>query len=189
MYKALVIGASFGGLEALKEIIPQLPKNFHLAVIVVLHIGENPNSSFIKYLNDISHLHVKEADEKEHIYSGTVYFAPPNYHLMIENDETFTLSTDSKIHHSRPAIDVLFETAAWCYKKDLIGVVLSGLNQDGAYGLLQINHLGGACIVQDPENAIAKIMPSAAYKTAKPQFITPLNQIADKIIALTKTAE
>lgn len=184
MYKALVIGTSFGGLEALKAIIPQFPKDLPLAVIVVLHIGENQNDSFIRYLNEISLLHVKEAEDKEQVEAGTVYFAPPNYHLLIENDESFSLSTDPKVNHSRPSIDVLFETAAWCYKNRLIGTILSGLNQDGAYGLLQINDLGGICIVEDPENAIARIMPSAAYKIAKPQFITPLHQIAKKIIEL-----
>lgn len=184
MYKALVIGTSFGGLEALKAIIPQFPKNLPLAVIVVLHIGENQNDSFIRYLNEISLLHVKEAEDKEQIEAGTVYFAPPNYHLLIENDASFSLSTDPKVNHSRPSIDVLFETAAWCYKNKLIGTILSGLNQDGAYGLLQINDLGGICIVENPENAIARIMPSAAYKIAKPQFITPLHQIAKKIIEL-----
>jgi len=187
MYKALVIGTSFGGLEALKAIIPLFPKDFPLAVIVVLHIGENQNDSFIRYLNDISLLHVKEAEDKEQILAGTIYFAPPNYHLLIEGDESFSLSTDSKVNHSRPSIDVLFETAAWCYKQRLIGVVLSGLNQDGAYGLLQINDLGGICIVEDPENAIARIMPSAAHKIANPQFITPLHQIAEKIIQLVRS--
>lgn len=181
MYKALVIGTSFGGLEALKAIIPQFSKGFPLAVIVVLHIGENQNDSFIRYLNEISQLHVKEAEDKERISTGTVYFAPPNYHLLIEADESFSLSTDPKVNHSRPSIDVLFETAAWCYKQKLIGIVLSGLNHDGAYGLLQINDLGGMCIVEDPENAIAQIMPSAANKIAKPQFITPLHDIAEKI--------
>ncbi|MDE5421376.1 chemotaxis protein CheB [Ancylomarina sp. DW003] len=187
MYKALVIGTSFGGLEALKAIIPLLPKDFPLAVIAVLHIGDNQNDSFIRYLNDISQLEIKEAEEKEAIYPGKVYFAPPNYHLLIEGDETVTLSTESKVHHSRPSIDVLFETAAWCYRDQLIGLVLSGLNQDGAYGLLQIKELGGICIVEDPDNAIARIMPSAAHKIAKPQFIIPLHQIADKIITLINT--
>lgn len=187
MYKALVIGTSFGGLEALKAIIPEFSKDLPLAVIVVLHIGENQNDSFIRYLDNISQLHVKEAEDKEQISLGTVYFAPPNYHLLIEDDESFSLSTDPKVNHSRPSIDVLFETAAWCYKQKLIGVVLSGLNQDGAYGLLQINDLGGICIVEDPENAIARIMPSAAHKIAKPQFITSLHQIAEKINELLRS--
>jgi len=187
MYKALVIGTSFGGLEALKAIIPAFPEDFPLAVIVVLHIGQNPNDSFVHYLNDISQLEVKEAEEKEELSQGTVYFAPPNYHLLIEDDETFTLSTDPKVHHSRPSIDVLFETAAWTFKKDLIGLILSGLNQDGSYGLLQINELGGVCMIEDPQNAQARIMPSAAYKIAKPQFIIPLEQIADKIIEIVKS--
>lgn len=187
MYKALVIGTSFGGLEALKATIPLFPKNFPLAIIAVLHIGDNPNDSFIRYLNSISKLNVKEAEEKEQIKAGTVYFAPPNYHLLIENDETFALSTDSKVHHSRPSIDVLFETAAWCYRNKLIGLILSGLNEDGAWGLHQINEMGGICIVEDPENAIARIMPSAAFKIAKPQYIIPLHQISDKIIELVNS--
>jgi len=187
MYKALVIGTSFGGLEALKAIIPTFPKDFPLVVAVVLHIGQNPNDSFIHFLNDISQMKVKEAEEKEKLRPGTVYFAPPNYHLSIEDDETFSLSTDPKIHHSRPSIDVLFETAAWTYKQNLIGVILSGLNQDGAYGLLQINEMGGICMIEDPQNAQARIMPSAAYKIAKPQFILPLDQIAEKIIEIVKS--
>lgn len=184
MYKALVIGTSLGGLEALKAIIPHLPQNFPLAVVAVLHIGDKQNDSFIRYLNDISKVQVKEAEEKEQICAGTVYFAPPNYHLHIETDETFSLSTDRKVHHSRPSIDVLFETAAWCYNDTLIGVILSGLNQDGAHGLLQINNLGGVCIVEDPDSAIARIMPSAASNIAKPQFIKPLNQIVKTIFSL-----
>lgn len=187
MYKALVIGTSFGGLEALKATIPLFPKDFPLAIIVVLHIGDNPNNTFIHYLNEISQLNVKEAEEKEQILAGTVYFAPPNYHLLIENDETFTLSTDSKVHYSRPSIDVLFETAAWCYKDKLIGLILSGLNEDGAYGLHQVNEMGGVCIVEDPDNAIARIMPSAAFQIAKPQFILPLHQISEKIIEIVNS--
>lgn len=184
MYKALVIGTSYGGIEALKATIPSFPKDFPLPVIVVLHIGDNPNDSFIEYLNTLSQLNVKEAQEKEVISKGTVYFAPPNYHLLIEENETFSLSTDPKVHHSRPSIDTLFETAAWCYKNSAIGLILSGLNQDGAYGLLQIKDFGGLCIVQDPHTAVAKIMPAAACNTAQPQFIKPLNQIVKTILEL-----
>ena len=185
MTKALVIGTSYGGLEALKAIIPLLPKDFPLPVLVVLHIGDNTNDPFINYLENLSKLHVKEAEEKESISKGTVYFAPPNYHLLIEDDKTISLSTDPKVHHSRPAIDVLFESAAWQYKNHLIGVILTGLNQDGANGLKTIKEFGGHTIVETPDQAIASVMPLAAIETAEPDFILPLDEIAAKVIKLS----
>lgn len=181
MLKAIVIGTSYGGLEALKAIIPHLPKDFSLAVIVVLHIGDNNNQSFINYLDKKSNIKVKEAEEKEEIKAGTVYFAPPNYHLLIEDDSTIALSTDSKINHSRPSIDVLFETAAWQYKNQLVGILLTGLNKDGALGLKDIQKFGGITIVEDPGTAIATIMPASAIKIMKPDYILKLDQISEKI--------
>lgn len=184
MFKVVVIGTSYGGLEALKAIIPNLPEDYPLAILVVLHIGDNNNNAFIEHLNSISLLRVKEAEEKEKICSGTAYFAPPNYHMMVESNETITLTTDSKVHHSRPSIDVLFESAAWNYKNKIIGVILSGLNQDGAYGLLQIKDCGGVTIVENSEKAVASIMPAAAITMVQPQFILPLNEISSKLINL-----
>lgn len=186
MLKAIVIGTSYGGLEALKAIIPHLPKEFSLAVIVVLHIGNNKNQSFVNYLDEKSHIKVKEADEREEIKAGTVYFAPPNYHLLIEDDSTITLSVDSKINHSRPSIDVLFETAAWHYKNQLIGILLTGLNNDGAFGLNEIQKFGGITIVENPRTATATIMPASAIKIMKPDFILHLNQISKKISELIR---
>lgn len=181
MYKTIVIGTSYGGLEALKTIIPYFPKDFSLAILVVLHIGENNNDHFINYLNNKSNLIVKEAEDKEIIKAGTVYFAPPNYHLLVDIDSQIALSIDSRIHHSRPSIDVLFETAAWQYKNQLIGILLTGLNQDGAYGLKEIQKFGGFTIVENPDTAIATIMPASAIKIMKPDCILHLNDISKKI--------
>lgn len=186
MLKAIVIGTSYGGVEALKAIIPHLPKNFALAVLIVLHIGDHKNDSFVNYLNKKSKIPVKEAEEKEEIKAGTVYFAPPNYHLLVENDSTIALSADPKIHHSRPSIDVLFESAAWHYKNQLIGILLTGLNHDGAQGIKEIQKYGGITIVENPETAIATIMPASAIEIMKPDYILNSNQIFQKINELSE---
>ncbi len=190
MYKALVIGTSYGGLEALKTILPYFPKDFPLAVLIVLHIGDNGNDHFVNHLNNYCNLIVKEAEDKEMIKAGVVYFAPSNYHLIVDGNSQVALSVDSKIHHSRPSIDVLFESAAWHYQEKLIGVLLTGLNQDGASGLKEIQEFGGATIVENPNSAMASIMPAAAIKLIKPNFILEIDQVANEIIKLiqqTKT--
>ncbi len=186
MYKAIVIGTSYGGLEALKTIIPYFPKEFPLAILIVLHIGDNKNNHFVNYLNNNCNLIVKEAEDKEIIKAGSIYFAPPNYHLLVDESSQIALSVDSKIHHSRPSIDVLFESAAWHYQNKLIGILLTGLNQDGASGLKEIQEFGGITIVENPNNAMASIMPAAAIKLIKPDFILETDEIASEIIKLIK---
>jgi len=185
MYKAIVIGTSFGGLEALQIILPKLDSDFRLPVIVVLHIGEHDNLVFIRHMNSLCSLTVKEAENNEPISSGCIYFAPPNYHLLVEDNFSFTLSTEEKLNFSRPSIDILFESAAWVYTEYLIGVVLSGANSDGANGLKIIKEFGGTTIVQNPCSAIAPAMPRAALKTARPDFRLKLEEIAEKLIELT----
>lgn len=184
MYKAIVIGTSFGGLEALKLILPRFEKNFPLPVIIVLHIGGHSNDVFVNFLNDACQLTVKEVESNEPVFPGFIYFAPPNYHLLIEDNYTFSLSTDEKLNFSRPSIDVLFESAAWVYRHELIGVVLTGANSDGANGLKIIKEMGGKTIIQNPCDAIAPIMPRAALKIAKPEISVDLENIADKLIEL-----
>jgi len=184
MYKAVVIGTSFGGLQALKLILTQLPALFPLPVIVVLHIGDHDNEIFLKYMNEICVLHVKEAECNEPIQKGFIYFAPPNYHLLIETDFTFSLSTDEKHNFSRPSIDVLFESAAWTYGKSLIGVVLTGANSDGAMGLKIIKDYGGMTLVENPGSAIAPAMPRAAIKLSEPHLQCNLDQIGPELVRL-----
>lgn len=184
MYKAIVIGASFGGLEALKIILPKFSTGFPVPVIVVLHIGDHNNETFLSYMNAMCPLQVKEAESNEPIKEGFIYFAPPNYHLLIESDFTFSLTTDEKHNYSRPSIDVLFESAAWAYTKNLIGVVLTGANSDGALGLKTIKDYGGMTVIQNPCSALSPTMPMAALKIAIPEYRLKLENIGDKLIEL-----
>ncbi|MGM0620900.1 MAG: chemotaxis protein CheB [Bacteroidota bacterium] len=185
MIKAIVIGASFGGMEAIKNLSFMLPSNFKIPIIAVLHIGSNTIDTFLSMLNKKSHYNVKEAEEKKLIKSGNFYFAPPNYHLQVEDNFKFSLSTDEKVNFSRPSIDVLFETAAWSFKNELIGVLLTGSNNDGANGLKTIREYGGITIVENPETAFAKTMPETAVKNSNPHYILDLKDIAGKITELT----
>lgn len=184
MYNAIVIGTSYGGLEALKFILPKLEQGFPLPVIIVLHIGDHSNDAFISLMNGSCALEVKEAESNEPIRAGVIYFAPPNYHLLIEDDFTFSLSTDERINFSRPSIDVLFESAAWVYNKSLMGIILTGANSDGAIGLKTIKNLGGLTIVQNPCTSLSPAMPRAAIKTCKPDLRLKLEDIPDQIIKL-----
>lgn len=179
--KAVVIGASFGGMEAIRNLLVKLPENFELPIIIVLHIGSNKINAYLSQLNHKINRKVKEAEEKEPISRKTVYFAPPNYHLQIESDFTFSLSTDPKINFSRPSIDVLFETAAWTFKDKLIGVLLTGSNNDGAAGLFTIKKYGGITLVENPETAMANSMPRAALELFKPDDVLDIEKIAEKI--------
>lgn len=186
MFKAVVIGTSFGGLEALKLILPRFDNDFPIPVVVVLHIGSHRNDIFVDYLNSICQLTVKEVDEGEAVSPGHIYFAPPNYHLLVNDNNTFALSTDEKVNFSRPAIDVLFESAAWVYKKSLIGVILTGANSDGAVGMKTIKRLGGTTIVQNPSGAISPVMPEFAIEASTPDFVLEIEDIAEKLIELSK---
>jgi two-component system, chemotaxis family, protein-glutamate methylesterase/glutaminase len=183
-YKAVVIGVSSGGLNALKIIIPALPAQFPLAVIIVQHIGATSDSYWIRALNKLSSVNVKEAEEKEIIRKGFVYVAPPNYHLLVEKDETFTLTIDERVNFARPAIDVLFESAADAYREKLIGIVLTGANNDGAAGLKKIKENGGLAIAQNPATAESPYMPASAIRTAHPHHIFSLHEIPQRLIEL-----
>ena len=137
-YQAVVIGVSAGGFETLNELLPLIPSGITVAVIIVQHLHPQQDGFFIESLNNACSVPVREAEQKEPAVPGTVYFAPPNYHLLLETDKTFSLSIDEKVNFSRPSIDVLFETAAEAYGPGLIGVILTGASKDGASGLQRI---------------------------------------------------
>lgn len=186
MIKTIVIGASFGGIEAIKKLLSGLPASFNIPIAVVLHIGSNNINTFISSLDKISHYKVKEAEEKEIIMPRKMYFAPPNYHLQFEKNFAFSLSTDEKVNYSRPSIDVLFETAAWAFGNELLGILLTGSNNDGANGLKTINDFGGITIVENPKTAFAKTMPETAIAKSKPNYILDLEEIAKKITEIAR---
>jgi len=186
-YEAIVIGSSAGGLNALKILFRGLSEGFHIPLIIVQHISADSENYLIQILNDIRVLQVKEADEKEQPMPGMAYLAPPNYHLLLEPDRTFTLTIDERVNYARPSIDVLFETAAEAYKDKLIGIILTGANNDGSRGLKRIKELGGLTIVQDPDTAEVESMPRAAIQTSVTDHILPLEEIAAFLNSLTES--
>ena len=183
-YEAIVIGVSSGGMNALKFIFSALPAGFRLPIIIVQHISAHSDNEWINILNDKSNLTIKEADEKEKIEIGNVYIAPANYHLLIENDKTFSLTIDEYVNFARPSIDVLFESAAESYKHKLIGIVLTGSNNDGAKGIKRIKEYGGLAIIQDPETAESPTMPASAIAAIEPDYILSLEKIIELLIKL-----
>lgn len=183
-YEAIVIGVSSGGMNALKIISSTLPTHFNLPIIIVQHLSAHSDSHWIKLLNEKSRLNVKEADEKEKIEKGNIYIAPPNYHLLIEKDKTFSLTIDERVNFARPSIDVLFESAAEAYKNKLIGIVLTGSNSDGTKGIKRIKDYGGLAIIQDPNTADSEYMPKSAIAAIKPDYIVSLEEIVELLIKI-----
>jgi two-component system chemotaxis response regulator CheB len=187
-FSAVVIGTSAGGTQVLTQILPGLPANFPLPVIIVQHLHPLQSGASLIYAGCGSALKLKDADEKEVLRAGFVYFAVPNYHLLIEADHSLSFSIDPRVHFTRPAVDVLFESAAYVYGASLIGIVLSGLNQDGAAGLRRIKQRGGLTIVQDPAEAEFNAMPLAAIDAATPAHILKADGILHLLISLTTPA-
>lgn len=183
-YDMVVIGASAGGLRALKAVLCGLPSDFSLAVAIAQHIAATSNGDWIQLLNAGCNFPVKEAEEKERISSGTAYVAPANYHLLVERDHSFSLTVDAPVNYARPSIDVLFETAADAYRERLVGIVLTGANADGAAGLRQIRDNGGLVVAQHPDTAEATAMPAAAILAVEPELILSPPVIGDLLYSL-----
>src|ERR1700761_4480588 len=158
----IVIGASAGGVQALSELLPALPAESKTAVFVVLHLPRDRPSLLVEVFSHKCLLTVREAQDKEPVGPGTVYFAPPNYHLLVDAGPQLSLSADDLVHHSRPSIDVLFESAVDVYGARLLGIVLTGANDDGAEGLAAIHAAGGITVIQQPDSAQAKQMVVSA---------------------------
>jgi two-component system chemotaxis response regulator CheB len=184
--EAVVIGASAGAVEALKTLLTVVPKAARVPVVIVVHLPPNRPSLLPELFAPRCAARVREPEDKEPVSAGTVWFAPSNYHLLIERDRTFSLSVDEPVNFSRPSIDVLFESAADAYGNALCGIVLTGANQDGSLGASVIRSDGGLVIVQDPNTAEASQMPSAAISRANPQIIASIPEIADLIYQATK---
>jgi two-component system chemotaxis response regulator CheB len=177
--EAVVIGTSAGGIEALGYLLPNIPQDCRKTFLVVQHIAPSSDSSFIRLLSKQCSVNVREACNTEEIKPGTIYFAPPDYHLLVEKDFTLSVNVDEKVNYSRPSIDVLFETAAEAFGFRLTGILLTGVNKDGSVGLKRISDMGGTTIVQSPEDAAFSEMPESAIKLFKPDRILTLSQIAE----------
>ncbi|HKO60181.1 MAG TPA: chemotaxis protein CheB [Pyrinomonadaceae bacterium] len=175
----VVVGTSRGGLKACQTLLSGLDANFPVPVVIVQHRGKD-ESSLCDYLNRTSPLPVSEPEDKETILSGHVYLAPRDYHLLVDGT-SFALSIDPPVGYARPSIDVLFESAGDQYKDRTIGVILTGVNRDGARGLAAIKSHGGLTMVEDPATAAHAEMPKAAVDQVHPDWILPLNEIAARL--------
>jgi two-component system, chemotaxis family, protein-glutamate methylesterase/glutaminase len=185
-YQVIVIGGSAGAMAVLVELLPGFPADFPVPIVIAIHLHPRQDNAHIERLASQCALRVKEADEKEPIQAGTIYLAPPNYHLLIENDRTFSLSIDERVNYARPAIDVLFETAAQVYGPQTIGVVLTGANNDGASGLRLIKERGGLAIVQDPRTAESTYMPQAALEATQVDHLLSVPEIGKLLLKIVQ---
>lgn len=160
----VVIGGSAGAIDVLRQLLPRLSTRFKPTVAIVIHLPPEGPLVLHQLLAGPDTPPMKVAEDKEPVEAGTIYFAPPDYHLLIEGGRTFALSIDPRVQFARPAIDVLFESAAEAYRDRLMGVILSGANSDGAAGLKAIADAGGMTVVQSLESAEMIAMPAAALQ-------------------------
>jgi two-component system chemotaxis response regulator CheB len=172
--EAIVIGASAGGVDALVELLPALPGDFGPATVCILHVPADRESRLAELFAARLSLPVLEAQDKQPLEPGTVYFAGAGYHLSIEQDRVFSLSCEPPVHYARPAIDVLMESAADAYGTALAGILLTGANIDGAAGMQRIRQRGGLTVVQDPKEAQAATMPAEAIRLCDAHLVLPL---------------
>jgi two-component system chemotaxis response regulator CheB len=176
--KCVVIGGSAGSLKVLMGILPNLAESLNFPIIIILHRKNDRRSSLETLLNNSCSLLVKEAEDKESLRNGVIYVAPPDYHLLIERDHSLSLDASEKVIWSRPSIDVTFQSASEVYQKHLMGVLLSGANNDGTLGLQKIKESGGKIIIQDPEDADMPVMPQLALDKVKPDYLLKARDIA-----------
>jgi two-component system, chemotaxis family, protein-glutamate methylesterase/glutaminase len=182
-YEIIVVGTSWGGLLALRELIDGLPTAFRLPLVVIQHRHKGSDHLLASLLQDHTALSVCEVEDKTPIEAGAVYIAPADYHLLFEGD-SFALSTDEPVRYSRPSIDVSFESAADAYADRAVGVVLTGANEDGARGLQRIAERGGLALVQRPATAESPAMPAAAIRVVPTARVLTIREIAATLASL-----
>jgi two-component system chemotaxis response regulator CheB len=180
----VVVGASWGGLEVLREILGGLPGGLGAAVVIAQHRSPDSHpTAFRDLLGATTRLQVREADDKDELRPGTVFVAAPDYHLHVD-EHSLSLSTDERVQFARPSVDVLFSSAAESHRERCVGVVLTGANADGAEGLARIVQLGGAAIVQDPNTATRGEMPRAALAAVPDARVCAVDEIAPALVEL-----
>lgn len=184
----IAIGASLGGFNALLEVFRALPPTLSVPIVLVQHrgAGPEPETTLAGMLSRATALAVVEAEDKTAMKPGTIYLAPADYHLLIEERGTLALSIDAPVRSARPSIDVLFETAADAYHDRLLAVLLTGASADGAAGLSHVKRRGGCAIVQDPATAECATMPSAGIAAAHVDYVLPLGRIGEHLRSLVE---
>lgn len=184
MYKAIVIGGSAGSFQVLTKILSSLPKTFNIPVLLCMHRLKHVRSGFLEALSIKSNLPIIEPDDKEQIKPGKAYLAPANYHMFIELGNRIALSTEEPVNHSRPSIDLSFITASQAYRDKMVGIVLSGANSDGAFGLQKVKENNGITIVQDPKECQVRTMSEAAMKLTLVDHVFTTDQIIKFLLKL-----
>lgn len=185
-YKAIVIGGSAGSFQGIVKILSNLPEDFNLPIIMCLHRLKHIPHGFVEALSIKSIAPVSEPFDKENIKKGKIYLAPSNYHLSVELGNYFSLSTEPMINNSRPSIDITLETAAYCYRNKVIGILLSGANKDGAKGMKKIKDRGGLTVIQDPAECMINTMPVAAKEITQIDYTLSVDEIIRLLIELNK---
>ena len=184
----IAIGASWGGLRAVGDVLAGLPDDFAPAVVVAQHRSrDSVPGALTQALGRRTRLSVCEPDDKEPIQGGHVYLAPPDYHLLVEPGHV-ELSVDAPVTFSRPSIDVLFESVADSYGDRAVGVVLTGASSDGAAGLLRLREAGALTIVQDPDEAERREMPQAAVDAGAAVRVCPLAEVPRLLVETCSSA-
>jgi two-component system chemotaxis response regulator CheB len=188
-FDVVAMAASAGGLTALSQVLAGLPDDFPAAIVVVQHLDPRHPSLMATILSRRTPLHVKQAEEGEHVVVATVYIAPPNRHLLVNPDGTLSLSQSELVHFVRPSADLLFESVAASYRERAIAVVLTGTGSDGVMGVQAIKKMGGTVIAQDEATAEFFGMPGAAIQSGSVDFVLPLDEIPTALIALVLKGE
>jgi two-component system, chemotaxis family, protein-glutamate methylesterase/glutaminase len=184
MYDLICIGASWGGLHAVGQVLGDLPPAVELPVVLAQHrSADSQDGGLAQLLSGQSTRRVLDAEDKMPLEPGHVYIAPPDYHLLVERG-SLALSVDERIQFARPSIDVLFESAADAYASGVIGIILTGANEDGARGLARIKQSGGVALIQDPAGAARRTMPDAALAATAADAVLPLEAIGSFVYGL-----
>jgi two-component system, chemotaxis family, protein-glutamate methylesterase/glutaminase len=185
-YGIVAVASSAGGITALGRLLGGLPASLSVPVVIVQHLDPRHETVIADVLARRSRLRVQLAEAGEWAEPGTVYVAPPNYHLLVSHGGTLTLSSSELVHFVRPSADLLFESVAGAYGARAIACVLTGSGSDGAMGVGAIRSRGGTVIVEDPATAEFKGMPEAAVATGAADFVVPLDEIAPVIRGLVE---
>ena len=183
--RVFAIGASAGGLEALREFLPLLPGDFPSPVLVVVHTTEDSPGLIPKVLQRATQMRVLSPFDSETLYPAHVYVAPPNYHMQVERGRARLFDGPNE-NRLRPAIDPLFSSTALAYGPNAVGIILSGYLDDGSAGLLRIKQAGGVTIVQDLDDAIVPDMPRNARDHVQPDYSVPIRELAPLMVRLAK---
>ncbi|MGE8214607.1 Chemotaxis response regulator protein-glutamate methylesterase of group 3 operon [compost metagenome] len=185
-FELVVIGASAGGVNALQALLAALPVGLAMPILVVLHLPRDRPSRIADLLDVRCPLPVREAEDKQPLQDGTVTFAPPDYHLLVEDRQTLALSIDPPVLFSRPAIDPLFESAAEVFGPGVLAILLTGASSDGSQGVAAVRQAGGEAWIQSPDDAYSPLMPASALAHAGADAVLPLTSLCLRMKGLER---